>query len=93
MCRPLRNEAVLGWASLCRWRNVALRLFVSAAVVTTRVVFFCKNRARTRFADAFCCRGRVQISNASEYIGGNMTGELGDILIRCNNVLYVRGAE
>ncbi|KAG5407338.1 hypothetical protein IGI04_013457 [Brassica rapa subsp. trilocularis] len=32
-----------------------------------------------------------QLGNTEEYIDGQLTGNLGEILIRCNNVLYVRG--
>nr|AIX87795.1 cellular protein AbCp-94 [Androctonus bicolor] len=35
----------------------------------------------------------LQLANTEEYIDGNCTGNLGEILIRCNNVLYVRGVE
>ena len=31
----------------------------------------------------------VRLSHAEEHIGGKKTGDLGDILIRCNNILYV----
>jgi small nuclear ribonucleoprotein F len=30
-----------------------------------------------------------QLGSAEEWIDGNLAGKLGDILIRCNNVLYV----
>ncbi|KAF3508288.1 hypothetical protein F2Q69_00009844 [Brassica cretica] len=33
----------------------------------------------------------LQLGNTEEYIDGQLTGNLGEILIRCNNVLYVRG--
>ncbi|KAJ0704894.1 putative sm-like protein Lsm6/SmF [Helianthus annuus] len=33
----------------------------------------------------------TQLSNSEEYIDGQFTGNLGEILIRCNNVLYLRG--
>nr|GMD32184.1 probable small nuclear ribonucleoprotein F [Ipomoea batatas] len=33
----------------------------------------------------------LQLANAEEYIDGQSTGTLGEILIRCNNVLYLRG--
>ncbi|KAL0403610.1 UNVERIFIED_CONTAM: putative small nuclear ribonucleoprotein F [Sesamum radiatum] len=33
----------------------------------------------------------LQLANAEEYIDGQSTGSLGEILIRCNNVLYLRG--
>ncbi|KAK4226995.1 hypothetical protein QBC38DRAFT_479029 [Podospora fimiseda] len=35
----------------------------------------------------------IQLSNTEEYIDRKLTGSLGQVLIRCNNVLYVRGAE
>jgi small nuclear ribonucleoprotein F len=34
-----------------------------------------------------------QVANAEEYIDGVNTGSLGEILIRCNNVLWISGAE
>jgi small nuclear ribonucleoprotein F len=34
-----------------------------------------------------------QLDSAEEYIDGALAGNLGEILIRCNNVLYVRGVE
>ncbi|KAL6545413.1 hypothetical protein OROGR_009287 [Orobanche gracilis] len=33
----------------------------------------------------------LQLANTEEYIDGQCTGSLGEILIRCNNVLYLRG--
>lgn len=32
----------------------------------------------------------LQLSNTEEIIDGHTTGYLGEILIRCNNVLYVK---
>lgn len=31
-----------------------------------------------------------QLSGTQEWIDGEMKGELGEVMIRCNNVLYVR---
>lgn len=33
----------------------------------------------------------LQLANTEEYIDGASAGNLGEVLIRCNNVLYVRG--
>jgi small nuclear ribonucleoprotein F len=33
----------------------------------------------------------VQLANAEEYIDGQFSGALGEVLIRCNNVLHIRG--
>ena len=35
----------------------------------------------------------LQLANTEEYIDGALTGNLGEALIRCNNVLYIRGIE
>ena len=35
----------------------------------------------------------VQLANAEEYIDGSNTGTLGEVLIRCNNVMYIRGVD
>ncbi|KAF7495010.1 Small nuclear ribonucleoprotein F [Sarcoptes scabiei] len=35
----------------------------------------------------------LQLANTEEYIDGACTGNLGEVLIRCNNVLYIRGLE
>ncbi len=33
----------------------------------------------------------LQLASTEEWIGGTFAGNLGEVLIRCNNVLYVRG--
>jgi len=35
----------------------------------------------------------LQLANTEEFLEGNFAGNLGEVLIRCNNVLYIRGAE
>lgn len=35
----------------------------------------------------------IQLSNAEEYIKNNFSGALGQVLIRCNNVLWIRPAK
>ena len=32
----------------------------------------------------------LQLANTEEYIDGSCTGNLGEVLVRCNNVLYIR---
>jgi len=32
----------------------------------------------------------LQLAETEEYVNGNCTGNLGEVLIRCNNVLYVK---
>ncbi|XP_064399736.1 small nuclear ribonucleoprotein F-like isoform X2 [Halichondria panicea] len=35
----------------------------------------------------------VQLANTEEFIDGQLSGNLGEVLIRCNNILYVRGID
>ena len=35
----------------------------------------------------------AQLANTEEYIDGAPSGHLGEVLIRCNNILYIRGIE
>ncbi len=35
----------------------------------------------------------LQVANAQEWVQGELAGHLGEILIRCNNVLYIREGE
>lgn len=35
----------------------------------------------------------MQLANTDEYVDGTNTGHLGEVLIRCNNVLHIRGIE
>jgi small nuclear ribonucleoprotein (snRNP)-like protein len=53
-------------------------------------------RPRVALCQHSCIQGChsffVQLANSEEFIDGAFTGNLGEILIRCNNVLYVRAA-
>uniref|UniRef100_A0A8C0QQT9 Sm protein F n=1 Tax=Chelonoidis abingdonii TaxID=106734 RepID=A0A8C0QQT9_CHEAB len=35
----------------------------------------------------------MQLGNTEEYIDGALSGHHGEVLIRCNNVLHIRGVE
>jgi hypothetical protein len=35
----------------------------------------------------------LQLASSEEWIGGKFAGNLGEVLIRCNNVLYIRAAQ
>lgn len=35
----------------------------------------------------------LQMANTEEFVDGQSTGNLGEVLIRCNNVLYMRASE
>ncbi|KAL3280874.1 hypothetical protein HHI36_004102 [Cryptolaemus montrouzieri] len=35
----------------------------------------------------------LQLAQAEEFVDGASSGMLGEVLIRCNNILFIRGAE
>ncbi|KAH0553849.1 hypothetical protein KQX54_005146 [Cotesia glomerata] len=35
----------------------------------------------------------LQLANTEEHVDGVCTGNLGEVLIRCNNVMYIRGVD
>jgi len=35
----------------------------------------------------------LQLRNTEEFINGELAGSLGEVLVRCNNVLYIKAAE
>ena len=35
----------------------------------------------------------TQLGGTSEFVDGKLTGPIGEVLIRCNNVLYIRSAD
>lgn len=35
----------------------------------------------------------LQLTNTEEFIDGQFAGKLGEVLIRCNNVLYIKAAD
>mmetsp|Transcript_317 Transcript_317/g.1046 ORF Transcript_317/g.1046 Transcript_317/m.1046 type:complete len:83 (-) Transcript_317:362-610(-) len=35
----------------------------------------------------------LQLTDTEEWVDGGLAGKLGEVLIRCNNVMYIRGAE
>jgi small nuclear ribonucleoprotein F len=39
---------------------------------------------------SFDTRMNLHLRNAQEFSGGELQGEIGDILIRCNNIMHIR---
>lgn len=48
-----------------------------------------ENRERSLFCDSLAL---PQLQHTEEFINGESSGKIGEVLIRCNNVLYIRGA-
>jgi hypothetical protein len=48
--------------------------------------------SRTRYAHSRIHLTLTHISLPCRYVNGQLAGSLGEVLIRCNNVLYIRAA-
>lgn len=35
----------------------------------------------------------MQLEDTEEYVDGNLEGKMGEVLVRCNNILYVQSLE
>lgn len=47
-------------------------------------------KGRLESSDAYM---NLQLLKTEEYIDGEMAGYLGEVLVRCNNVLYIKAAD
>ena len=43
------------------------------------------------FLMSFDAYMNLQLGNTEEFENGEFSGDLGEVLVRCNNVLYIRG--
>ena len=59
--------------------------------LTLRFLLLCSCAACPGFLVSVDSYMNLQLASSEEWIGGKFAGNLGEVLIRCNNVLYVRG--
>eukprot|EP00587_Corethron_hystrix_P000555 CAMPEP_0113307896 /NCGR_PEP_ID=MMETSP0010_2-20120614/6556_1 /TAXON_ID=216773 ORGANISM="Corethron hystrix, Strain 308" /NCGR_SAMPLE_ID=MMETSP0010_2 /ASSEMBLY_ACC=CAM_ASM_000155 /LENGTH=91 /DNA_ID=CAMNT_0000162839 /DNA_START=212 /DNA_END=487 /DNA_ORIENTATION=+ /assembly_acc=CAM_ASM_000155 len=57
--------------------------------VSVRLKWGMEYRGNLVSSDAYM---NLQLHDTKEYIDGSFAGNLGEVLIRCNNVLYLRAA-
>ncbi|GAB0493442.1 hypothetical protein MMPV_004724 [Pyropia vietnamensis] len=55
--------------------------------VVVRLKWGMEYRGRLTSTDAYF---NVLLGDAEEWVGGAMAGRIGEVLIRCNNVLFIR---
>jgi hypothetical protein len=65
---------------------------VRAALAATASVHLAHTSSDPHAPHARTTRARRQLANTEEFVDGQSTGQLGEVLIRCNNVLWLRGA-
>ena len=59
-------------------------------VVRVRLKWGMEYQGKLASSDAYM---NLQLLNTEEFINGELAGSLGEVLVRCNNVLYIKAAE
>jgi small nuclear ribonucleoprotein F len=63
---------------------------LTGKVVKVRLKWGMEYQGRLASSDAYM---NLQLLQTEEFIDGELAGFLGEVLIRCNNVLYIKAAE
>lgn len=63
---------------------------LTGKIVQVRLKWGMEYKGKLESTDAYM---NLQLLKTEEYIDGEMAGYLGEVLVRCNNVLYIRAAE
>lgn len=63
---------------------------LTGKVVQVRLKWGMEYKGRLESSDAYM---NLQLLKTEEYIDGELAGYLGEVLVRCNNVLYIKAAE
>ena len=76
-----------------RWAGISPKAFLQAMGnqrVSVKLKWGMEYTGRLISADTYM---NLQLADTEEFVDGAWAGNLGEVLIRCNNVLYVRKAE
>jgi small nuclear ribonucleoprotein F len=63
---------------------------LTGKIVMVRLKWGMEYQGKLESSDAYM---NLQLLNTEEFIDGQLAGYLGEVLIRCNNVLYIKAAE
>mmetsp|Transcript_53172 Transcript_53172/g.153466 ORF Transcript_53172/g.153466 Transcript_53172/m.153466 type:complete len:90 (+) Transcript_53172:119-388(+) len=63
---------------------------LTGKVVQVKLKWGMEYKGRLESSDAYM---NLQLTKCEEFIDGEMAGFLGEVLVRCNNVLYIRASE
>jgi small nuclear ribonucleoprotein F len=63
---------------------------LTGKIVRVRLKWGMEYQGRLASSDAYM---NLQLHQTEEFIDGELAGFLGEVLIRCNNVLYIKAAE
>jgi small nuclear ribonucleoprotein F len=59
-------------------------------IVKVRLKWGMEYQGKLESSDAYM---NLQLLNTEEFIDGELAGFLGEVLVRCNNVLYIKASE
>lgn len=63
---------------------------LTGKIVKVRLKWGMEYQGKLASSDAYM---NLQLLNTEEYIDGELAGFLGEVLVRCNNVLYIKASE
>ena len=63
---------------------------MTGKIVRVRLKWGMEYEGKLASSDAYM---NLQLLNTEEYIDGELAGALGEVLVRCNNVLYIKASE
>jgi small nuclear ribonucleoprotein F len=63
---------------------------LTGKIVQVRLKWGMEYKGKLESSDAYM---NLQLLKTEEFIDGELAGYLGEVLVRCNNVLYVKAAE
>lgn len=63
---------------------------MTGKIVQVKLKWGMEYKGKLESTDAYM---NVQLLNTEEYIDGELAGYLGEVLVRCNNVLYIKAAD
>lgn len=63
---------------------------LTGKIVRVRLKWGMEYEGKLASSDAYM---NLQLLNTEEYIDGELAGALGEVLVRCNNVLYIKASE
>ena len=63
---------------------------MTGKIVRVKLKWGMEYQGRLTSSDAYM---NLQLEKTEEFVDGSLAGYLGEVLIRCNNVLYIKAAE
>ena len=74
---------------LCKCFFLCVSLYWNSKLKTCAYYYWMEYQGKLESSDAYM---NLQLLKCEEYIDGELAGYLGEVLIRCNNILWIKAA-